>query len=123
MNIQTVFEFALPDGNGIEAEPGHKVTGIMRLTQVKDVLAIEEEDRVLKGSSLFSVLLLSKTISVLGLEKTITRKTIEKLTSADFNFLVNFMHKINNQTIKHVQITCPSCNHSYMGTAIHAMMR
>ena len=116
MNVRTSFRFTLPNGSGIKVEPGRKASGTMRLIQVKDLVIIEEDDQVLKGSGLFFVVLLSKTITELGLERTVTRKTIEKLNPADFYFLIDFMHEINHQVIKHIPITCPSCKHTYMGS-------
>jgi len=115
MNIRTSFKFTLPKGNGIKAEPGRKVSGTMRLIQVKDLVVIERDSAVQQEAGAFYIVLLSKTITGLGLEQLVTRKTIEKLCPADFAFLIDFMHEINHQVIKQVPLTCASCGHTYMG--------
>ncbi|MDR0320586.1 MAG: hypothetical protein LBI28_03715 [Treponema sp.] len=115
MTIRTSFRFTLPKGTGVKVEPGRKVSGKMRLIQIKDLLIIERDSGVQKGSGDFYVVLLSKTIEELGQESMVTRKTIEKLSPVDFAFLVDFMHEINHQVIKQLQITCSSCGHKYKG--------
>jgi len=116
MNIRTSFRFTLPNGRGIKAEPGRKVTGMMRLIRVKDLIAIEEDSQVMKGSGAYFLALLTKTVTEVGLERSVTRKTIEQLAPADFYFLIDFMHEINHQVIKRLPIICPSCNESYIGS-------
>jgi len=87
----------------------------MRLVQVKDLVAIEEDAGVLQGTAAFFVVLLSKTITELGQEKMVSRKIIERLNPTDFYFLVDFLHGINHQVIKRVPLACASCNHEYEG--------
>jgi len=115
MNIRTSFKFTLPKGNGIKAEPGRKVSGTMKLIQVKDLLDIERDSTVQQEPGVFYIVLLSKTITALGLEQLVTRRTIEKLCPVDFAFLIDFMHEINHQVIKQVPLTCASCGHTYWG--------
>jgi len=115
VTIRTSFKFTLPKGIGIKTELGRKVTGKMRLIQVKDLLLIERDSTVQQGSGAFYVVLLTKTIEELGQEKMITRNIIEKLSPVDFAFLVDFMHEINHQVIKQIQIKCESCGHVYKG--------
>lgn len=115
MNIRTSFKFTLPRGTGIKTDEGRKVTGVMRLTQVRDLVAIERDGQVLRGTGAFYVVLLSKVITELGAEKMITRKTIEALNATDFAFLVDFLHEINHQVIRKIPITCPDCGHGYLG--------
>jgi len=116
MTIRTEFRFTLPSGKGIKAEPGRKVTGTMRLIQVKDLVFIERDSQVQKGTGVFYVVLLSKTITELGMERMITRKTIEQLSPVDFAFLIDFMHEINHQVIRQIPIECGSCGKKYFGT-------
>jgi hypothetical protein len=115
MTIRTTFKFTLPKGTGIKTEPGRKATGKMRLIQVKDLLIIERDSTVQQGSGAFYVVLLSKMIEELGQEGMVNRNTIEKLSPVDFAFLVDFMHEINHQVIKQIQIKCESCGHTYKG--------
>jgi hypothetical protein len=116
MTVRTEFRFTLPNGSGIKVEPGRKATGTMRLIQVKDLVFIERDSQVQKGSGVFYVVLLSKTITALGMERMITRKTIEQLSPVDFAFLTDFMHEINHQVIKQIPIECAGCGRKYFGT-------
>ncbi|QQO11440.1 hypothetical protein JFL75_19030 [Breznakiella homolactica] len=113
--MRTSFRFTLPKGTGIRTEAGRKVTGTMRLIQVKDLVLIERDSQVQRGSGAFYVVLLSKVITELGQEKMITRKTIEGLSSADFAFLVDFMHQVNHQVIKKIPLKCEVCGNEYWG--------
>lgn len=115
MNIRTTFRFTLPRGAGIKAETGRKTSGVMRLVQVKDLLQIERDGQVQRGSGAFYIVLLSKVVTELGNERMITRKTIEQLHPVDFAFLVDFLHEINHQVIKKVPLTCPECGHRFLG--------
>lgn len=115
MNIRTSFRFTLPKGTGIKAEAGRKVSGTMRLIQVQDLVLIERDSQVQRGTGAFYVVLLSKVITELGNEKMITRKTIEQLSSVDFAFLVDFLHQVNHQVIKKIPLTCGHCGHTYWG--------
>ena len=115
MTLRTQFRFTLPGGRGIAAEAGRKVSGVMRLVQVKDILQIERDAGVRRDSGVFYVVLLGKVITALGNEKAITRKTIERLCPEDFAFCVDFLHEINHQVIKRMPLRCPACGHEFFG--------
>jgi hypothetical protein len=87
----------------------------MRLTQVKDILQVERDEAVRKDSAEFLVVLLSRVVSDLGVQKMVTRKTIERLSPADFVFLVDFLGEINHQVIKRVRCRCPACGEEFWG--------
>jgi hypothetical protein len=116
MNIRTSFRFTLPQGTGIKTEAGRKVSGVMRLTRIKDLIAIERDGQVKQGTGEFYVVLLSKTVTELGQESMINRKTIEKLNPVDFSFLLDFLHEINHQVIKKVPVMCAGCGKEFLGT-------
>ncbi|MDR3303825.1 MAG: hypothetical protein LBS86_05375 [Treponema sp.] len=115
MAVRTDFRFTLPKGSNIKGEPGQKIRGVMRLTQVKDLVAIERDDSVNHHNAAFYLVLLARVVTELGQEGMITRSTIARLTPVDFAFLVDYMHQINHQVIKRVPLTCPHCSHQYMG--------
>jgi hypothetical protein len=115
MNIRTSFRFTLPNGKGVKAEAGRKVTGVMRLITVKDLVLIETSESVKAGSGMYYVVLLSKVIKELGQEKMLNRNIIERLAPEDFTFLVDFLHEINHQVIKNLPIRCEHCGHEYFG--------
>lgn len=113
--LRTAFRFTLPKGAGIKAETGRKVSGTMKLVQVKDLVSIERDGLVQRESGAFYAVLLSKTVTQLGAEQLVTRKTIEKLNPVDFAFLVDFLHEINHQVIKKIPLHYPSCGKTYWG--------
>ena len=113
--IRTEFRFTLPKGTGIKAENGRKVSGIMRLVKVSDIVGIERDSTVQKNSGAFYIVLLAKVITALGAERNINRNTIEKMHPVDLAFLVDFMHEINHQVIKKIPLKCPNCNTEYYG--------
>jgi len=115
MQIRNEFRFTLPKGFGIKNENSHKVSGIMRLVKVSDIVMIERDSTVQKNSGAFYIVLLSKVITSLGTERNINRNTIEKMHPVDFAFLVDFMHEINHQVIKKIPLKCPNCNTEYFG--------
>jgi hypothetical protein len=117
MGLRTTFRFTLPDGKGVKTEPGRKASGTMRLIQVKDLLEIERDGGVQRGSGEFYVVLLGKVVTELGLDKAVNRKTIERLTPADVAFLTDFLHEVNHQVIKRVPVTC-MCGHTFWGRLI-----
>lgn len=115
MKLRTTFRFTLPKGIGVETLQGRKVSGTMRLIHVKDLVQIERDGQVQKGTGAFYVVLLSKVITELGQHKTINRNIIEKLYPIDFAFLIDFLHEINHQVIKKTTLVCPSCTHNFVG--------
>lgn len=115
MTIRKEFRFTLPKGTGIKTEAGRKVSGVMHLIRVKDILDVERDSSVKKGDSAYYVVLLSRTVKELGPMKSVSRKTIEQLSPVDFAFLVDFLHEINHQVIKRVPVTCSGCGEKYWG--------
>jgi hypothetical protein len=115
MGLRTKFRFTLPNGTGVKTEPGRKASGVMRLTQIKDLLEIERDGGVQRGSGEFYVVLLGKVVTELGLDKVINRRSIERLNSVDFAFLIDFLHEINHQVIKRVPVNCSKCGRTFWG--------
>ena len=89
--LRTEFKFTLPKGSGIKVDTGRKVSGTMRLIKVKDLIDVERDGQVKRGTGSYYVVLLARCITQLGAITTINRNTIEKLEPVDFAFLVDFM--------------------------------
>ena len=115
MKVRNEFRFTLPNGTGIKSESGRKVTGTMRLIKVSDIVSIERDLTVQKNSGAYYVVLLGKVVKELGTEPNVNRNTIEKLNPVDFAFLVDFMHEINHQIIKKINLECPKCKTKFSG--------
>jgi hypothetical protein len=88
----------------------------MRLVQVKDLLDIERDGEVKRGTGAYYLVLLTKVITELGTAKMINRKMLEQLNSADFAFLIDLLHEINHQVIKRAPLVCAACGRRYWGT-------
>lgn len=113
--IRTEFRFTLPKSSEIKADAGRKVTGTMRLIKVKDLVDIERDGQVKRGTGAYYVVLLARCITQLGALTSINRNTIEKLNPIDFAFLVDFMNEINHQVIKRISLECKECGYKYEG--------
>jgi len=113
--LRTEFNFILPKGEGIKVESGRKVSGTMRLIKVKDLVDIERDGQVQRGTGAYYVILLTRCIKQLGLINAVNRNVIEKLDPVDFAFLVDFMNEINHQVIKRLPLKCPDCGYEYEG--------
>lgn len=113
--LRTEYRFTLPRGTGIKVEAGRKVSGTMRLIKVKDLVDIERDSQVQRGTGAYYVVLLSRCITELGLSTSINRSVIEKLDPIDFAFLVDFMNEINHQVIKRLPLQCNECGYEYEG--------
>ena len=113
--LRSEFNFTLPKGSGIKVDTGRKVSGIMRLIKVKDLIDVERDGQVKRGTGSYYVVLLARCITQLGAITTINRNTIEKLEPVDFAFLVDFMNEINHQVIKRISLECKECGYKYEG--------
>ena len=113
--LRTEFRFVLPRGTGMKSEEGRKVSGTMRLIKVKDLVDIERDGQVKRGTGAYYVVMLSRCITQLGSISMINRNTIEKLDPIDFAFLVDFMNEINHQVIKRLPLVCSECGNEYEG--------
>ena len=100
--LRTEYRFTLPRGTGIKVEAGRKVSGTMRLIKVKDLVDIERDSQVQRGTGAYYVVLLSRCITELGLSTSINRS-------------VDFMNEINHQVIKRLPLQCSECGHEYEG--------
>jgi hypothetical protein len=115
MALKTEFIFTLPRGIGFQANMGTKITGVMRLAKVSDILIIHQDNRVKTNPSYFYVILITRVVTKLGTEKMVTTKTIENLCPEDFAFLVDFFNQLNHQLIRRVPLKCENCGHEFVG--------
>src|SRR5574344_1830438 len=97
IKLRKDFRFTLPKGTGLQPDSGTRVTGTMHLAKVSDIINIERDSSVMRGSGEFYVVLLAKVITQLGTIKSINRKIIENLDPVDFAFLTDFLDEINHQ--------------------------
>lgn len=94
MEFQTEYEFTLPKGYTDSYGALYR-KGKMRLATSADEIIPRRDPRVLKDSSCFSVLLLTRVITELGPYQQITPEIIEHLCRENFDFLLELYQKIN----------------------------
>jgi hypothetical protein len=112
MALQTEFEFTLPRGY-VDREGNVHKKGVMRLATAMDEIAPLRDPRVAGNQAYLAVILLSRVITRLGSLPDINTGVIEKMFSADFNYLQEFYRRINEDGTSKIAVTCPSCSHKF----------
>ena len=109
MTLQTEFEFTLPRGY-VDSEGNLHKQGTMRLATAMDEIVPLRDLRVKSNQGYLAVILLSRVITRLGNLREINTGVIENLFSADFAYLQDFYHQINQNGSSRVSVTCPECS-------------
>ena len=112
MTLQTEFEFALPRGY-VDREGNVHKQGTMRLATAMDEIAPLRDPRVTANQPYLAVVLLARVITRLGSLPDVSTSIIEKLFSADFSYLQDFYHNINENGTAKISTSCPECNHNF----------
>ncbi|MCL2576439.1 MAG: phage tail assembly protein [Defluviitaleaceae bacterium] len=107
--LQTDYEFELPQGY-VDKEGNLHKKGVMRLASAADEILPLKDPRVQQNPPYLTVVLLSRVITKLGSVDNIDTNVIEKLFSADFNYLQGLYQEINSPVNEPVQVRCPHCN-------------
>lgn len=115
MFLQTEYEFTLPKGYVDEEGNVHR-KGVMRLATALDEIEAAKAPAVKGNHDYMPVILLSRVISKLEGVEHILPEVIEKLFTADFEFLQNMYETINNVEDPVIQVQCPYCNKSFTDT-------
>jgi hypothetical protein len=112
MTLQTEFEFTLPRGY-VDKEGNLHKQGTMRLATALDEIAPLRDPRVTANQAYLAVIVLARVITRLGSLSEVNTKVIEGLFSADFAYLQDFYHRINENGTAKVSATCPECSHGF----------
>ena len=107
--LQTDYEFELPQGY-VDKEGNLHKKGVMRLASAADEILPLKDPRVAQNPAYLTVILLSRVVTKLGSLDNIDTNVIEKLFSADFNYLQGLYQEINSPANEPVQVRCPYCN-------------
>lgn len=113
--FQTEYEFTLPKGYVDKAGNLHQ-KGIMRLATAADEIIPLRDPRVQQNPGYLTILLLSRVIIRLGELSQVTPEVIERLFSADLNFLQNMYQTINELEERAIHVTCPYCGKEFTET-------
>ncbi len=106
--FKTEFEFVLPKGYLDKDGNLHK-RGVMRLASAKDEIIPLQDYRVKNNEAYMTIILLSRVITKLGDLKHIDTGVIERLFSADLDYLQRFYQKINSEESSDINMKCPEC--------------
>ena len=115
MFLQTEYEFTLPKGYVDEEGNVHR-RGVMRLATALDELEAAKAPAVKGNPDYMPVILLSRVILKLEGVEHILPELIEKLFTADFEYLQNMYETINSVEDPLIQVQCPYCKKSFTDT-------
>jgi hypothetical protein len=85
----------------------------MRLATAVDEITPLRDPRVTANQAYLAIILLTRVITKLGSLTDINTGVVEKLFSADFNFLQDFYRRVNENGVAKVSAACPECNHNF----------
>lgn len=88
----------------------------MRLATALDEIEAGRDPRVRSNPDYLSVVLLSRVVVKLEEVEKISPEVIEKLFTADFEFLQNMYETVNNAEEPVIQVQCPHCGQSFTDT-------
>jgi len=106
--LQTEFAFTLPYGYIDERGDRHQ-QGVMRLATALDEIEPLGDPRVQENQAYVSILVLSRVITRLDGVAAVTPAVIERLFSADFNYLQDLYIRVNDAGTSVVETACPAC--------------
>lgn len=112
MEFITEYEFVLPKGYVDEAGTLHK-KGTMRLATAADEILPLKDPKVQQNPGYLAIVLLARVVLNIGTVTTINTKVIEKLFTADLQYLQNMYQTINGAEEPVMEIVCPACGHTH----------
>lgn len=112
MNLQTEFEFDLPQGYVDDDGNLHK-DGAMRLATAADEILLLKDPRVQTNPAYLSIILLSRVVTRLGSLSVVNPRVIESLFVSDMAYLQDLYHRINENGAATVNAVCPKCEHVF----------
>jgi hypothetical protein len=110
--LQTEYEFELPRGF-VDRDGNLHKKGVMRLASAADEILPLKDPHVQQNPAYLSVLLLSRVVTKLGSLENIDTNVIEKLFSADFNYLQGLYQEINSPADEPIFVRCPHCEKTH----------
>ncbi|WP_054741115.1 hypothetical protein [Cellulosilyticum ruminicola] len=108
MEFRTEYEFELPKGYLDNQGVLHK-KGRMRLATAADEILPLRDPEVQRNPGYLTIILLSRVILNIGSISFITPQVIEKLFTADLQYLQNMYQEINGVEEPTMVVTCPEC--------------
>ncbi len=107
-DLQTEFEFALPQGY-VDGQGNVHRRGTMRLATAMDEIAPLRDARVRQNQAYLVIILLSRVVTRLGSVDRVTPHEIENLFTADLAYLQRFYRQVNEHSTANLSVSCPEC--------------
>jgi hypothetical protein len=112
MTLQTEFEFTLPRGY-VDKEGNVHKQGAMRLATALDEISPLRDPRVTANQAYLAIILLARVVTKMGSLPDVNTGVVEKLFSADFDYLQDFYRRINENGKANISTSCPECSHNF----------
>jgi hypothetical protein len=107
--LQTEFEFTLPKGF-VDHDGNVHRDGVMRLATAMDEIVPLRDARVKQNEAYLSIMILSRVITRLGTLSDINTGVIERMFTADLNYLQDLYRRINEDEGSLGSVSCPRCS-------------
>ena len=108
----TEYEFELPKGYVDDAGTLHK-KGIMRMATAADEILPLRDPKVQQNPGYLAIVLLSRVVTQIGTITTINTRIIERLFTADLQYLQNMYQLINGAEAPIMKVVCPKCGETH----------
>lgn len=112
MKFTTEYEFELPKGYVDDEGTLHK-KGTMRLATAADEILPLRDPKVQQNPGYLAIVLLARVVLNIGAVTAINTKVIERLFTADLQYLQNMYQMINGIEEPVMKVTCPSCGQTH----------
>lgn len=112
MEFMTEYEFELPKGYVDDAGTLHK-KGIMRMATAADEILPLRDPKVQQNPGYLAIVLLSRVVTQIGTITTINTRIIERLFTADLQYLQNMYQLINGAEAPIMKVVCPKCGETH----------
>lgn len=106
--FQTEYDFTLPMGL-VDGDGALHREGVMRLATAADEILPQRDERVRANPAYLNVIILSRVITRLGDVRHISTGTVERLFTADLDYLQTLYSTINQVAIDGVRVRCDRC--------------
>lgn len=112
MELKKEYAFTLPKGM-LDKEGNIHKNGRMRLATAKDEINAMNHPLARKMNEYVTITLLAQVILDIDGIECITPEVIEKMYTADVNFLQNLYQTINHDEEAYIHVQCPHCSKEF----------
>lgn len=107
--LQTEFNFTLPKGY-VDGDGQVHREGTMRLATAMDEIVPLKDLRVKSNEAYLNIAILARVVTQLGSLPDVNMGTIERMFTADLEYLQNLYRAINESDGSLGRVSCPNCD-------------